>query len=361
MATYQNRIMARSPYYITATGAAYITSATLDIYVWHGDNTAKPASPTYSLAKDALTATSTNIVFEISALIRDSFHHVSEVVSAPSGGVIDCLWVETELDVVQTTAPNPATVNNLYLAFDGFSYYEQDVNWSGGFEALEKTITVNSGDDIRIGVYCSDDDGYNEVTFKSPSGAQITQHDLTTEAASISSYDKVKYINQLYSLGEVGEISIASSTIVIGDIDIDVSYNEQCKYEQRVLKFINKVGILEELAMASKSVKAMRVTRDKYNAIITDVVSNQYIYNLNHHQNKTYNVNASESETLNSGWVHEDMNEQFKQLLLSEYVWLDDVPVNVDTNSLTYKTKTNDRLINYTINVEYAKDVINNV
>ena len=158
MATYQNRIMARSPYYITATGAAYITSATLDIYVWHGDNTAKPASPTYSLAKDALTSTSTNIVFEISALIRDSFKHISFVNGALTGSVIDCLWVETELDVVQTTLPNDATVNNLYLAFDGYSYYDDDVNFTGSPFNITPII-VKSGDDIRIPVFVNDGDG----------------------------------------------------------------------------------------------------------------------------------------------------------------------------------------------------------
>ena len=113
--------------------------------------------------------------------------------------------------------------------------------------------------------------------------------------------------------------------------------------------------------MFAKNSKSLKVSRDNYNSIITEVISNQYTYNSNHHQHRTYNVNGVESETLNSGWVYEDMNETFKQLLLSEFVWLDDIPVSVSNSTLGYKTSVNDRLINYTIDVEYAKEVINNV
>jgi len=54
--------------------------------------------------------------------------------------------------------------------------------------------------------------------------------------------------------------------------------------------------------------------------------------------------------------------------MLSEQVWLekldgtDDVfPVNVTTQSLQYKTSVNDKLVQYTLNFEYAFDKINNV
>jgi len=58
-----------------------------------------------------------------------------------------------------------------------------------------------------------------------------------------------------------------------------------------------------------------------------------------------------------------------KQLLLSEQVWMTKtidtrptiLPVNVKTQSLQYKTSVNDKLINYTIDFDYAFDKINNI
>ena len=129
-ASYEGKIMARSPFYITATGATYIESATLEVYIWDGLYSAKP-SVTYTMEKNAKTATDTNIVFEISHLIRDYFEHVGDAYE--SGTPVDCLWVEIALDVEQSTAPNPATVEYKYYAFDGYGYQQDGVNYEGDF------------------------------------------------------------------------------------------------------------------------------------------------------------------------------------------------------------------------------------
>ena len=58
------------------------------------------------------------------------------------------------------------------------------------------------------------------------------------------------------------------------------------------------------------------------------------------------------------------MNEVFRQLLLSERVWIDyngTLPVNVGTSSLKFKQSLNDKLINYTISFDFAYDKINNI
>jgi hypothetical protein len=55
----------------------------------------------------------------------------------------------------------------------------------------------------------------------------------------------------------------------------------------------------------------------------------------------------------------------FRQLLLSDKVWIEinsqTLPVNIASSSLQFKTQLNDKLINYTIDVDYAFDKINNI
>ena len=61
----------------------------------------------------------------------------------------------------------------------------------------------------------------------------------------------------------------------------------------------------------------------------------------------------------------EAYNAVMEDILLSEYVWIyfDSKwhPVVVVTSSLTKKTSVNDKLIQYTLEVEDANDIINNI
>ena len=71
---------------------------------------------------------------------------------------------------------------------------------------------------------------------------------------------------------------------------------------------------------------------------------------------------------MNTGYISEEYNEVIRQLLLSEQVWMTKLtdeelvlPLNVVSNSLTYKTSVNDKLVDYTLDFEYAYDKINNI
>jgi hypothetical protein len=74
---------------------------------------------------------------------------------------------------------------------------------------------------------------------------------------------------------------------------------------------------------------------------------------------------GTESMTINTGFVSEVMNAPIKEVLLSEQVWatIDGqvLPIDINTESLTYKTSVNDKLINYTLTFDFAYDTINNV
>ena len=82
-----------------------------------------------------------------------------------------------------------------------------------------------------------------------------------------------------------------------------------------------------------------------------------------------FNTQGKQTHTLSSGYYPEFANQQFEELLLSEYVWLSTfrkgsgviIPVKVKTSSVAFKTSVNDRLIEYTIEFEEAFDYINNI
>ena len=68
---------------------------------------------------------------------------------------------------------------------------------------------------------------------------------------------------------------------------------------------------------------------------------------------------------MNTGFVKEDMNQTIEELYFSENVWIryegKTLPVIPTSKSLQYKTSLNDKLINYTIDFEFAFDKLNNI
>ena len=77
------------------------------------------------------------------------------------------------------------------------------------------------------------------------------------------------------------------------------------------------------------------------------------------------NVNAQTSLTLNTGFIKEEMNQTIEELFFSENVFIrfesQTLAVIPKTKTLEYKTSLNDKLINYTIQFDFAFDRINNI
>lgn len=130
---------------------------------------------------------------------------------------------------------------------------------------------------------------------------------------------------------------------------------DECRYTPIDIAFQNKEGAMQLLTF-------FKARKDTITTESENFESNRPIGN---HQFIKYNVNAKVKFTVNSGFVTEDKNEAIKQLLLSERVWmLQDgyaVPLNVSTTSLEFKTRQNDRLLNYAIEFEHAYYENNNV
>lgn len=145
--------------------------------------------------------------------------------------------------------------------------------------------------------------------------------------------------------------------------NIEVKTFSECKYKPYKVSFANRYGLFEDLWFFKRSDLSMSVSKETYRGNSLDRVRNyKSIKTINH-----FNVNGQEKLTLNSGFVDERMNETFKQLLLSEEVNLYDTStskiysVNLGTSEFQHKQHVNDKLINYSIEFEFAHEIINNI
>jgi hypothetical protein len=163
-------------------------------------------------------------------------------------------------------------------------------------------------------------------------------------------------------IGIVDELYVSSdkSTEII-----KIKTFECSKYEPYKVTFVNKFGALQDMWFSLKSIESLNTTGETYKANVMDF--NTLTYATHKPQVAQYNKSGKESITLNTNYISEDYNEVIKQLMLSEQVWMmptnsDEVyPVIPKTQNLTYKTSLNDRLVQYTVQFDYAFDKINTV
>ena len=146
--------------------------------------------------------------------------------------------------------------------------------------------------------------------------------------------------------------------IVFNGVTTTLLITDECRYTPIDIFFQNKEGALQTLTFFKAKTDSLTVTNEEFETDRGQPINGN-------HQYVTYNVQGKSNFKVNSGFVSEAMNETFKQLLLSERVWMykDEIftPLKVSSKNLEYKTRQKDRLINYEIGFDYAFNEINSI
>jgi len=385
-------INTRSPYFVR-TSVTNVAYATLDIEIYSGDkNTGYTGTPQYSLRKQIIS-NATGINFEVSELIRDYLDMRFFGLYYYSDSYHSCYWVrivKTSFDGNDVQLQQAISID---LAFDGYSYFEEGrINSFDNKNLLITNREVFALDDnvYRIPVYIGTDVNIAFIRDGEIVGTYVnTDNSLnTTDQVShitlngTSEYDSFRarvannylgvfednkcisqYLNTL-SIGKVDTIHIGNTD---GTLDIiKVKTIDECRYEPKKITFVNKFGVLQDMYFFKKMVEQMTTKRESYKA---NTLTNSNQYDTTVHTKRDFNITANESMTLSSGFLSESYNEVFKQLMLSEKVWITNLtntdeqvlPINIKTSDITYKTSLNDKLVEYTIEFENSYNVLNDI
>lgn len=352
-----------SPHYIpisltNPTTSVVCNSFVVKLYVWNGLKSATPAEPSYTSTITNATGLSGFHRINVSNVIND-FIDFQCVVSNGAVNGNNQVWVK--LEVYYDDTPEVASINDVRLATKGYGYFPDGEN-----PQLPADDILLTGDEFKVSrnsrfvlpVYVGEPTEYgigievisyplNEISF----GVSVPP--------SLHSAEIIKYFWLYLAPAETDEY-VEIKIIRVGDthyrpIVKTLLITDECRYTPVDIAFQNKEGALQTFTFFKAKKDSITIDNKKFEG-------NRSIGN---HQFIKYNVNAKSKFTLNSGFNTEDKNEAIKQLLLSERVWMLDgtteVPLNVSTTSMEYKTRQNDRLINYTIEFEYAFSEINNV
>lgn len=371
-------IALRSPYFVIVNNTN-LTSADLVIRIYTGAQDTSMASPQYSLSGTAISET---VTFDIAELCRD-------YIDSTFDGEYTCTAVYVNYQVteyINSVAQTPASVVQLE-GVDAYTDYWDGISSTSSTYTVpmlmqdNRTMYVNPDEPFNIPVY-QGSTGF--VTFYDK-GREIASHSITATAnnANIIQYKTVPLAGEgfkkrvdddsgeydtgslegiargfeLYNCDRAVIRSNPSGTVEIVEI---VQVTERM-YDPVKVTFVNKYGALQDMWFFKKSQVSSNVDASTYRRNI--IASNTY--STTKHSDYVLRKNSRERVRLNSGLYHSDYSEVFRQLLLSEAVWIKmdgrTIPVTVATGSHTYQTSANDKKIEFGLEVEYAFDKLNNI
>ena len=148
--------------------------------------------------------------------------------------------------------------------------------------------------------------------------------------------------------------------------------DEDCKgYETIRLTWLNKFGVWDYYNFTKKSVRTLNTNRKSYTQVTGTWNENKFRINGYSGGKKNYNSSISETIKLNTDYITEAEAIWLEELFISNDVYILEQrstdsatqgymrkyiqPATITNTSHTRKTKANDRLIQYTFNLETTK------
>tara|TARA_R110000796_G_scaffold915_3_gene3516 strand:- start:2222 stop:3277 length:1056 start_codon:yes stop_codon:yes gene_type:complete len=350
MAQYRS-LNVRSPFFTQLSTTQILVNC--EVRLWKGDVVNDlPVDYTYLLTKEPTSGAST---FEVAELARDFLAHNSSLTSG-------YCWMQTklidgdQLDVVTT-----------YLITEGYTLYT---------EGLQSNAQTPIYDFVGLPI---DDANSKRRIMVTESGTNVIPY--------YSSSDGINYSTEAYNLSNVSLgntlipvktnsnqmirnfIVTPSMSSVFFDFDgngqtVMVDVLRCSKYEAINLMYVNKSGMKTYFPFILKSIEQIKSSSDTFDRSLVNY--NALSSNSGLHASRKRITGTKQSFVLNTDWISEYYVKQLEELLLSEYVWLvkgvdNPIPVNVTTSTMEKKTHINDKLINYSIELETASNYINTV
>ena len=295
----------------------------------------------YTLIKNVQPSTTVN--FDIAELARDYIE------------------IEYQTDYI----PQTVAIETVITPYDGLN---------GTGNALP--LLVETYNDVGFEAYGTFDEGANpEVPFGRTKPTYLIPINEDTNTFTIfapnNTAGKLPSITALNGLVVTSYSGSDTSVTNVDGVVCNIKRIDCTKYgDGNKIIYINKYGVQQDLWFFLKETRNIARTNEGFKSnTITYPSGAAATYDVKNAPNKVFNTQAKQTHTLSSGYYPEFANQQFEELLLSEFIWLSTfkrgsgaiIPVKVKTSSIAFKTSVNDRLIEYTIEFEEAFDYINNI
>ena len=374
------KIFARSPYIIEIDESSVVGSKVELFFYYSGS---APANPQYTLTKKVPSSTNLKMYYDVSPYCRDYLEFTTRqtaIGTLPSTSGIAASsnnqYVSVQIKrYKETTAGNFTLLDtNTYVSLDGYGYYSEGANPTNSSYIFGSTRFGTLQQDTYYYKYnanstpasvASDRAGFLGVIGSTLDSVKYT--DLVTGgtttfnnpfALSNTIYDVPTVWAGYYGNGNKLEIwqNISSFPVLLGTW----IFKPVCepKYTPVNIDFVNKAGYWQREFFFKVSNNNINTKESTANLM----QSSSHSYNTIQGQRKGFNNNGQESISVNTGNVEESYFETIQQIMLSEKIIIDDLPVLCNTKSLQKQKGINQlKPANYQLTFNYAFDAINSV
>ena len=404
MATINNIINVNSSYSHT-TDLADLTSVELKMWIYRGTqgvgvaegvilgaSNDRPIGATYILKGTAVANGSTNITsFEIASLIKDFIE--SNFNESYVG--TNTVWVDIQ---AQKNVGGVTTdlASEQYLGLDGYEYqtdvvedYNNVIRLSTRhiLKSSEQAVSIpvlrqkmigysfeRSGQSISSGVlsdFSSSNESDNQIVYLNNVSSNLTSFRQRVLDAQLGNrFENNKCLERVecdFEIFEVDKVVIeydsTLNTLTAEDIAVEVITFDNVMehvYEPKKLTFVNKYGAYQDVWFFKNTARALKVKSDTFNRrrLLTGDTTSRAT-------KVRSNTIVNETLSLNSGFYPESNNSVFEELMQSNNVWLWSDEVNefirseahavlIKDSSFNFKDGLTDKLINYSLTIEYA-------
>ena len=348
-------IFTRSPYIIRIAESGQ-NGSKVELFI--SNTTSFSATPTYTLSKLIPASNNIETLYDISSYIQEFITHDACSTSGDAQVVTPTnQYANVRVKRYKLVSSTYTLLNTVdYKAFNGYGYYEDNVNYDLGDYGLNGFINhyylpTEYAGKIRINVGANFTVGYENIRT-----AVVTTLVLGA-TANVFDIPRVRTAN--VNDGNIVYVYNASSVIQEAYSFFPI---EECKYTPVIIDFVNRYGAWQREFFFKTSNDNFSVENTEYNLMQTfTTVSSVTIYNALEGQRKVFNANGKKSIKVNTGWVAEDWKEVLKQIMLSERILINDKPAKINSKSTELFKHINTKQINYSLEFEFTYDAINSV
>jgi len=322
------KIFIRSPYFIETNVPSDKAKAVVKLYIWNKLDT-EPTLPTYILEKFVPSVNNRNLSFNISNYAKEYINPIAPNVETV---IVDDaeMWSFCKIEVLYDDITVIST--ETFVCLNGYTNYMNGYNQSNtatDIPLFNPIVKYNHNQYVNVWVDASE--------------REMQWNALPTFYSTGNLY-KLPLQNGLNTLKADGVIIITTSALLEC---FNIYTPVKCQY-------INRFGGWETIIFYKAKSESLSVESKEFNSMQADVNYNPLIG-----QAQTYNFQATKSIKMNTGFVAENYSELLQNMLTSNVIFLDRIPVLLRTKTLDYKTRLKDNNINYEIDFSYNFGLIN--
>lgn len=263
----------------------------------------------------------------------------------------------------------------VYKALDGYSIFQEQINGpiysKSAFWPMMTdgpvTQSFFSDNNGTLGVYT----GGAGASALIPTKVRYVSDGGTADISVSGSVSSSQQIQQVplfpsstgfpVSTTEWYSLQAYNGTTPLG---LPIRFEAAClqKYPNVRIKWKNRYGQFDYFNFYMVSKKSFKTEKRTYQPQIGTWTGATLSYNNYDSQNLNYLSDSGQAISVNTFWIPEDYNEILKQLMVSDeiyYVTTESsdtlTPITIDTDSIVFKTKSVDKLIQYGFDFRYGQ------